>query len=74
MLSTLLAEPAAATVRIQLWSLSAFRTHRRIDVSEDVELDHDREEEEDTVAEETDDAEASVEAPPAEVDGGNLQT
>ena len=40
--------------------LSALDTHRRIDVSEDVELDHDGEEEEDAVAEEADDAEASV--------------
>jgi len=67
-------EPVAATVRTQLWSLSAFSTHRRVDISEDVELNHDREEEEDAVAEEADDAESSVKAPPAEVDGGNLQT
>ena len=54
--------------------LSALDTHRRIDVSEDVELDHDGEEEEDAVAEEVDDAEASAESPAAEVDGANLQT
>lgn len=55
-------------------TLSAFSTHRRIDVSKDVELDHDGEDEEDAVAEEADDAKASVEAPAAEMDGGNLQT